>query len=197
MDPMIQALCHPSYANEKGCESYETLEFLGDAILGLIISERLTQLFPNENEGFLTKAKSAIVSNEALAVAAKKAGLDKRIKKGTSFDLNGNDKILADCFEATVAATYKKQGYQAARTFVLENTDINRRHDKDYKSELQELAQSRKLVPVYEVISREGLQHETVFTVKVSVGSHCENGQGSSIKNASKDAAMKLFRSIP
>ena len=189
----IQALTHTSYANEnENCESYERLEFLGDAVLEIIISDYLY----NEKhlkEGTMTKLRASYVCEAACSTYAKDLELDKYIKLGSG-EIEANTTIIADVFEAFVAALYLDKGLDFTKELVMDvikkyindNTDFLH----DYKSELQELVQMGRKTVNYEVINEEGPAHDKVFTCQVLVDNIVMGiGKGSSKKQAEQEAA--------
>ena len=164
------ALVHRSYCNEHGMEasdSYERLEFLGDAVLGLTVSEHLFSQFPDADEGVLTKSRSSLVSGYALAQVARRLGLGEMLLVGRGVESTGDrnqESVLAACFEAMVGAIYLDQGLEAARRFVKEQlepelSDIARRGSppENPKSRLQELLQGMgRPAPSYRISGSEG-----------------------------------------
>ena len=157
------ALCHPSYRNETPCpnlENFDRMEFFGDAVLNFVICKRLYRLFPNADEGTLSRIRSILVSRKILTRIAEKIGLPKKIKMGRSLLEHPNfikTKIVSDCLEAMIAAVYFDRGLQASENFILKNFkpyfNLKRlyRLDPNPKSTLQEL--SLKLwqkLPLYE-----------------------------------------------
>lgn len=173
------ALTHSSFANESKDEikDNERLEFLGDSILSLIVSEYLYNNL-NGNEGFYTKTRSVVVSEDTLAEVARQIDIDKYIKIGHGEEIQGGrnkNAILADCMEAVIAAIYLDQGFSCAKNFVLSylideiNKVLNNSAKKDYKTLLQEFVQKKfKIVPVYTLEKTEGPEHEQVFYFSVS-----------------------------
>lgn len=174
------ALIHSSFANEAKddlIKDNERLEFLGDSVLSLIVSEFLYNNLSG-NEGFYTKTRSIVVSEDTLAKVARKIQVNKYIEIGHGEEQSGGrDKnaILADCVEAVIAAIYLDRGFDAAKSFVLSylideiNLVLNNNGKKDYKTILQEYVQKRyKIVPVYELVETNGPEHDQVFyyTVK-------------------------------
>ena len=189
----IEALTHTSYSNENdGSESYERLEFLGDAVLELIISDYLY----NEKElkeGTMTKFRASYVCEAACSTYAKELELDKYIKLGSG-EVEANTTIIADVFEAFIAAMYLDKGFDFTAKFVMNiirkyiNNNVDFLHD--YKSELQELVQTVRKSVLYEVINEEGPAHNKVFTCQVLVdGIAMGIGRGSSKKMAEQEAA--------
>lgn len=187
-----QAVTHSSYTNENpSYPDYERLEFLGDAVLEIIISEYLYKERKLE-EGTMTRMRSSYVCEEACATYAKEIGLDLDVKLGSGESINQT--ILADVFEAFVAAIYLDQGFEFAKNFVLniivkyiENgTDFLH----DYKSTLQELVQTVKKSIIYEVIEESGPSHNKTFTSIVKIeGIIMGKGTGNSKKASEQEAA--------
>ena len=166
------AFTHTSYSNEhEDAESYERLEFLGDAVLELIISDYLYNEKHLE-EGTMTKMRASYVCEEACATYSKELEFDKYILLGSG-ENEANITILADVFESFIGATYLDQGFTFTNNFVLNiilkyiNKGVDFLHD--YKSELQELVQTVKKSVVYEVIAETGPAHDKTFTCQVKV----------------------------
>lgn len=193
IDNYLKALTHTSYSNEnEESESYERLEFLGDAVLEIIISDYLY----NENhlkEGTMTKMRASYVCEAACSTYAKDLELDKYIRLGSG-ETEANTTIIADVFEAFVAALYLDQGLEFTKKLVMNiiskyiNDNVDFLHD--YKSELQELVQTVRKSVTYEVIAEEGPAHDKRFTCQVLVdGIIMGIGKGSSKKMAEQEAA--------
>lgn len=157
------ALCHPSYRNEQPCpplEDFDRMEFFGDAILNFIICRELYRLFPQADEGMLSRMRSILVSRKILSRIAEGLHLAKEIKVGKSLHQHKDftkTKIVSDCFEALIAAFYFDQGLPRAEQFILRhfrpylNTQRLFRLDPNPKSTLQELAlKNWKRLPVYQ-----------------------------------------------
>lgn len=190
-----EAFTHTSFSNENpSFANYERLEFLGDAILEFIISEYLykERQYP---EGIMTKMRARYVCEEALATYAKDLKFESDIKLGSGEITEGpNDTILADVFEAFVAAMYLDMGLDFTKETVLKIVTkyIDKKVDflHDYKSTLQELVQTNKLSVIYELIEETGPSHDKTFTCQVKVdGIVLGVGVGSSKKNAEQEAA--------
>lgn len=190
-----QAFTHTSYSNENpSFVSYERLEFLGDAILEFIVSEYLYKERHLE-EGVMTKMRASYVCEAALATYARDLKLEDDIKLGgCESEIGPNDTIMADVFEAFVAALYLDMGLQFTREFVL--NIVTKYMDKkidflhDYKSALQELVQTGKKSVVYELVSESGPAHNKTFVSRVLVdGIVLGEGTGSSKKSAEQMAA--------
>ncbi|MBQ8192474.1 MAG: ribonuclease III [Bacilli bacterium] len=186
------AVTHSSFTNENpSYPNYERLEFLGDAVLEIIISEYLYKERKLE-EGVMTRMRASYVCEEACATYAKEIGLDLDIKLGSGENLNQT--ILADVFEAFVAAIYLDQGFDFTKKFVLNiitkyiEDGVEFLHD--YKSTLQELVQTVKKSIVYEVIEETGPAHNKTFTSIVKIdGIKMGKGTGNSKKASEQEAA--------
>lgn len=191
------AFTHTSYSNEhSNCESYERLEFLGDAVLELIISDYLYNEKHLE-EGTMTKMRSSYVCEEACATYSNDLGFDKYIRLGSG-ENGASVTILADVFESFIGATYLDQGFDFTSKLVLKviTKYINKGVDflHDYKSELQELVQTVKKSVIYEVIDEKGPAHDKVFTCQVKVDDIIMGvGTGTSKKSAEQQAAKEAL----
>ncbi len=206
-DPFLleTALTHGSYANEFSCPSNERLEFLGDALLGCIISVLLYEKYPSYTEGDLSKIRSRLVSGANFAKYAEMLGLGEKMRLGKGEESTGGrerESNNANAFEALIGAMYLDAGYEKTFEVVsglfrdaIEESDFPR----DSKTELQEI--SRNIfgeTPEYRVLSEEGLQHERTFTSEVRVASCDVVGTGSgrnkrqSEQSAARDALRKL-----
>lgn len=204
---LITAFTHRSYVNEHKKsvrEHNERLEFLGDAVLELVVTRFLFDNY-DEPEGILTNWRSSLVRTESIGAAADKAGFEPllRLSRG---ERRGTDRaraqILANSFEAVVGALYLDQGYEAARKFITEK--ILSTFDEilakgswvDPKSKLQELVQSAgSLTPIYQVLAEDGPDHDKVFTVGVMIdGKIAAKGTGSSKQAAQQRAAESALK---
>jgi ribonuclease III len=197
------AMVHSSYINEnptQAPESNERLEFLGDAVLGLIIAESLYREYPESPEGSLTRLRSVLVRRETLAERARGIKLGEYLLLGRGEEAGGGrDKPvnLAGAFEALIAAIYLDQGLKAARGFVLDlfGTEMYRQAHEgagtDYKSKLQEVMQAeRQITPDYHLLNVVGPDHDRQFTVEVRIGENVlGRGKGKSKKIAEMEAA--------
>ena len=212
-DPSLfeRALIHRSYCNEHGmdaAQSYERLEFLGDAVLELIISAHLYGLFPDADEGQLTKSRSSLVRGKVLAGVARRLNLGQMLLVGHGVEASGGrdqDSVLAAALEAVIAAVYLDQGLEAASQFVNrhmapELADIIQRGapPENPKSRLQELLQGLgKPAPVYRLKGREGPDHSPVFSVEAVVGETVIGvGQGGRKSDAERSAAEVAMESM-
>ncbi len=205
-----EALTHKSFANEQQSENSlanERLEFLGDAVLELVITHILMERFRDYSEGKLSRLRAAIVNKEGLSYIAHTFGLGSYILLGRGEEANrGRTKksILANVYEAIIAAVYYDGGYQ--KVFDLIERHFARLIDKaeqkgffsDYKSRLQEYSQAALgAVPDYILTSEEGPDHEKMFEVHVSInGTHYETGWGSNKKAAEQEAAKKTLKRL-
>lgn len=203
-----EALTHSSYANEhrnKGVRDNERLEFLGDAILDLIISEYLFKKYPAMPEGDLSKIRASIVCEGSLAKIAKKIELGKYILLGKGEDMTGGRErasILADAFEAVTGSLFIDGGFDKAKAFLqqtlvadVEQTEHIETLYADYKTLLQEAIQKNSSSPIYyEVVGEEGPDHDKHFYVEVYHEEKClGRGIGKSKKEAEQDAAHKAL----
>ncbi len=212
-DPSLltQALTHSSYVNEaEGAEQIgdnERLEFLGDAVLDLVVADLLFQRFPQVAEGELTQLRAALVKTESLAKFARDCGLGAFLRIGHGEEISGGRQrltTLCHAFEAVIGATYLDGGIKAVLAFVeprlLELLDHIVENDLhiDARSELQERIQARlNVVPIYRVTSSDGPEHAKEFRVEVSVGGGViGRGVGSSKRAAAQDAARAALESI-
>lgn len=192
------ALTHSSYSNEHGGGNYERLEFLGDAVLQLISSEYFYKKL-DVGEGELSKIRASFVCESALAQYSKDIGIDKHIKVGNGQIKNINDTIIADCFESVLGAVYLDKGFLVAKKYVLEVLEpyIKEHHIflGDYKSRLQEMAQTDKKSLEYRLISESGPSHDKTFTFEVVVdGIVYGVGTGKSKKDAEQQAAKDALK---
>jgi ribonuclease-3 len=207
-----EALTHASYANEtenSGC--YERLEFLGDAVLELSVSEKLYASCPDLDEGGLSKVRSHVVRETTLASWALMLRLPELLKLSRGLEGQGgrdNPSILADVLEAVLGAIFLDGGYEASKTVVTNLMELNEdcmsgaddeNSNKDVKSRLQEFLQARgDKPPVYRLINRTGPDHAASFEVEASMtdGSVISVGKGTSIKTAEFAAARAALSKI-
>ncbi|MFC1484911.1 ribonuclease III [bacterium] len=195
------ALIHKSYAVENSLNyDNERLEFLGDSVLSLVVSNYLYKRHPNFDEGFLSKLKSKIVSKESCSLWAKMLDLGNYLFLGKGEILSdGNKKSsnLANAFEALLGAIYLDQGYLEVESFLLRYLDKFSLDDleDDYKSKLQEIVQKiHKLTPIYSILLSTGPDHKKIFTVQVSVNKQVLGyGKGNSKKKAEQMAAKSAL----
>lgn len=199
------ALTHSSSTSDKRKDN-ERLEFFGDAVLDLVVREYLYHAYPDRQEGELTEAKSAVVCRDSLARAAKRIGLKVFLILGRGIGKKRAlpDSLLADAFEAIVAAIYLDGGYTPAQKFILMTLKseipfaIEQANNTNFKSTLQKaLQQSRRPLPVYRTLGASGPEHSRVFQVAVLVeGEEMGRGSGSSKKAAEQEAARLALENM-
>ncbi len=198
------ALTHSSYANEFSCPSNERLEFLGDALLGCVVSVLLYEKYPSYTEGDLSKIRSRVVSGANFAKYAEALGLGRQMRLGKGEENTGGRKREsnnANAFEALIGALYLDAGYEKAFEVVsrlfqdsVEENDFPR----DSKTELQEISQSVfGQTPEYRVLNEEGPPHERTFTVEVRIPSNLTGrGKGRSKRQSEQSAARDALRKL-
>ena len=202
-DLIKQSLTHISYAKDHGVGHYETLEFLGDALLNFLIVDMLVEEFPGKREGALASLKAYLISEEFFYELAKDLDLARYILMSRG---QKNISIIGDAFEAVWAAVYIDSGRDPSvvrelfgrlyRDKILE-VIRNHRIKKDYKTMLQEITQKRwKERPEYRVINVEGPEHAKVFTVEGSIKGVRAVGRGRSKKEAEQEAARRLVNKL-
>jgi len=208
-DHLLVALTHRSYANEIGLgdEDNERLEFLGDAVLDLVVSDVLMKLHPEEQEGALSKFRSSIVNERSLAKAARSMSLGAfvRLGKGEERTL-GREKnsILANTFEAVVAAIYLSGGLSDAETFLMHHLEemiksVEASLEKsDYKTSLQEFTQKNlKTTPNYVLTFEGGPDHEKIFETEVWIQDRVYGcGRAKSKKDSEQHSAKQALQSL-
>ena len=202
-----KALTHTSYAYEKGVESNEKLEFLGDSILEFLSSKYLYNNYPKLKEGEMTKVRATVVCEKSLYKIAKKHNFSDFLYLGKSEKMTGGSErpaILADSVEAVIAAIYLDGGLEKAEMFIIENLKndiaIATTHvgDKDYKTVLQEKLQEHGDIKIlYEITKEEGPDHDKRFEAQVIVnGKVLAKGKGKSKKEAHMQAAKKALEDM-
>lgn len=209
-DLLLEALTHRSFLNERSewrLPHNERLEFLGDAVLELIITEKLYAEFPNEDEGKLTVFRAALVNYQTLAKAGLAIGLQDAVlmSRGERMDNSrAREVILANAFEAVIGAVYLDQGMEVTRGFVDRFVWIylaeilKTKSYKDAKSELQEIIQEKlRITPTYSVLGESGPAHERIFSIGVYFGEKLiAEGEGNSKQDAEIEAARKALTTI-
>ena len=205
-----QSLVHSSYINENPGLSLtpnERLEFLGDAVLGLVVAEKLYQDPSHLTEGEMTKLRATLVRRDSLARMARAIRLGEYLYLGKGEEASGGrhkPANLAAALEAVIAAIFLDQGSATARDFILKLVDaelpkiVSQGIGEDYKSELQELIQARKQpTPTYQVIAATGPDHDQTFTVEVKLGEVVlGRGSGKSKKAAETEAARSALKQL-
>ena len=207
-DPALleKALTHRSWAFEHNAQPNERLEFLGDAVLALVVTDEVFHAHPEEQEGRLAKVRSAAVKTGSLASVARHLGLGRYVKLGRGEAASGGhdkDSILADTLEAVIGAVYLDRGFATAYDFVQRLfgerlADLAELEAAlDYKTSLQELSASRyEQLPQY-VVRDEGPDHEKLFRAEVQVdGRIVGRGEGRSKKQAEQRAAREAFTAL-
>jgi ribonuclease-3 len=208
---LVNALTHSSYSNEQKSKcadiiSNERLEFLGDSILQIIVSEYLYNNFPNNNEGFLTKSRQGLVCESALASAARRISLGDYLYLGKGDSSNNSrdrDSLLADAFEALIAAVYIDSGENGMKNthkivHNLMQNEFRLCHSKlsvDYKTRLQQLVQQGgNEILDYETVSESGPAHDRVFEVNAKINSNIVGkGVGHTRREAEQRAAHEAL----
>lgn len=205
----IQALIHRSFLEkiDENDSSNERLEFLGDAVLNLIVANYLYHKFPNEDEGFLTKVRAKLVNRHSLSDCAEKLNLNEFMLSNKAL----NDKsdrgiktIQSDAFEAIIGAMFLDLGLDSCKKFIERILIIpfisSGKHlvDQNYKSQLLEFTQSEKLeLPVYKILNEDGPQHDRTFTIEVKIGQdYVGIGIGKNKKSAEQEAAKNVLNLI-
>ena len=203
---LFEALSHSSFANEnkKTRRSNERLEFLGDSVLSVIVSDHIFKHFKHIPEGELTKLRASLVCETALYEFSKRIRLGEMIFLGKGEEMTGGRErpsIVSDAFEAVIAAIYLDGGMEAARPYVLsfipkDITPQGAKNFHDYKTELQEVIQrnpEEKIV--YQLVDESGPDHDKRFTVRVMLNSNViGEGKGRSKKSAEQSAAREALR---
>lgn len=211
-DPAVlrQAFVHSSYVNEnpgEAPESNERLEFLGDAVLGLVVADELYAAFPGLDEGKLTELRTHLVRRDTLASAARELGLGEELLLGRGEAAGGGKERptnLAHVYEAVVGAIFLDSGLRSARGFVRRSLGEDfrsieqRAFPSDPKSRLQETSQSRfQTTPTYRLVGEEGPDHARRFTIEVEIDQQVlGRGTGRSKQQAEKEAAREALRAL-
>lgn len=204
---LLRALTHRSMEAEQRLPSNERLEFLGDAVVGLVIGETYYQLFPDANEGTLAKLRAFTVSEARLSAAARQCGIAEFVLLSPTVENTGGrarNSILSDAFEAVVGAVYLDQGLTVAAELVrrlLAPAIAEAQNDTlrgDYKSALQEHVQSTfQVLPQYKTIRETGQDHDKTFLVEVYLrGVALGTGSGKSKKEAEQLAAREAIKAL-
>ena len=196
-----QAVTHKSFDKKF---NNEKLEFIGDRILGFVISKKLLELYPEDSEGILDKKLASLVNKNKCLEISNKFNLNKFImtsNKNTKSYIIEN-KIVSDACEALIGAIFYDQGIKIAEKFILhiwsKNISNSKETEIDAKTRLQELSLKKyKILPIYEVVNTQGPKHKPLFNVRVKIkNSRAVNGIGLSKKDAEQDAANKLLIKI-
>ncbi len=205
---LVQALTHRSRSSERAADEVpgdnEKLEFLGDAVLGMIVSAELVRAFPGWSEGQLSKSRARYVNEAALAGVARQLDLGRHLRLGRGEEKTGGRQktaLLADAFEAVLGAIYLDAGLDAAAEFVRRvlltgalEVEASGRGGSDFKSALQEGLQSQgRPAATYRVVEESGPDHRKVFLVEVRAGEVIATGSGSNKKEAEQAAARAIL----
>tara|TARA_Y100000741_G_scaffold338347_1_gene298383 strand:- start:30 stop:695 length:666 start_codon:yes stop_codon:yes gene_type:complete len=198
---LYQAITHKSYDYFK---NYEKLEFLGDRVLGLTISNKLMELFPTEKVGTLDKKFASLVNKNTCFLVGQKLNLNKFILVGNTNKKipKIENKIISDSCEAVIGSIYLDKGYEISKKFILKNWDeyfyISKETIIDAKTKLQEISLKKyKKLPLYKVISNTGPRHKPNFKIGVKINNtNFEYSNGSSKKIAEQSAAKKLLNKL-
>jgi ribonuclease-3 len=205
---LATALTHSSYLHEhvgKGVHDFERLEFLGDAVVDLVIGEELYRRFPDATEGELTSLRATLVSSTALAEIGRALGLPELARLGRGEEETGGRTrmgLAASLYESFIGAVYYEAGFAKAKEIVLETMggvldDIAHAPMKSAKQLLQEWAQGEKLpLPVYRMLEVSGPEHHRGFEVEVEAGGNVARGAGASKREAQEAAAAKLLEAV-
>ena len=198
---LIKSLAHKSYDSINNNEKFE---FLGDRVLGLVISKKLLEIYPDEKEGILDKKLASLVNKKKCFEIAKSLGLEKFILVGNSKKKVAKieNKIISDCCEALIGAIYLEQGLDIVENFILKIWKIDLESSVvtfvDSKTKLQEYSLKKfKVLPIYKLLDSSGPKHKPIFKVGVRLqNSEMVNATGNSKKDAQQKAATILLRNI-
>ena len=205
-DLLETALTHRSLAPTSGARNNEKLEFLGDAVLDLAVSDLLMQQFPRHQEGDLSKLRASLVNARMLAAKARELGLGLALRLGKGEEKSGGrekQSILAAAYEALIGAIYLDRGFVAARRVLARqfSADLKARAGvavEDCKTRLQEITQRMfKATPTYTLVRETGPDHAKIFVSQISVGDRTfGRGEGKSKKSAEQAAAMEALQAL-
>ena len=197
---LTKCFTHKSY---NPVENNEKLEFLGDRVLGLVISQNLLKFFPNDKEGDLDKKLASLVNKKQCAVIAKDINLQEYILiKNSNNKTSIENKVLSDCLESVIGCIYLDQGLEVAEKFIIKNWRkyLNKSliTERDSKTQLQEYSlKTYKLLPVYKLLDNKGPRHKPLIKVSVKIkNSKNITAIGNSKKEAEQKAAKKLLTSL-
>ena len=210
IDYLNRALTHKSYANENKkykLKDNERLEFLGDAVLSLVISDYIFATYPEKREGEMAKLRSSVVSSKTLFKKSKEFSIGEYILLGKGEESTGGRtrfSNLTNVFEALIGAIFIDSNFEKAKKFILKifikdiNTSLDKKNYLDYKSILQEYTQHHyKLRPIYKLIKEEGPEHQKKFTIEVFINSKSYGiGTGKTKKEAQRDAAGTAIKTL-
>lgn len=205
-DHLMAALTHSSVTSTAHPRTSERLEFLGDAVLGLVLTDLLIERYPEDSEGQLSKLRAALVSTVSFAAKARELALNQDLLLGKGEEKTGGrekSSILAAAYESVMGAIFLDGGYQRVRAVVARQfheaiEKVGRQRSTDPKTELQELCQQRqRITPVYRTVREEGPDHARRFVVDVLLGDTVlARGEGASKRSAEKDAARNALEAL-
>ena len=198
---LVKSLTHKSYDSYN---NNEKLEFLGDRVLGLVISKKLLETYPDDKEGVLDKKLASLVNKKKCLDVAKSLDLGKFILVGNSKKriIKIENKIVSDCCEALIGAIYLDQGFETVENFILRNWKINLKSNLitpvDSKTKLQEYSLKKfKILPIYKLLDISGPKHKPIFKISVRIkNSKIVTSTGNSKKEAQQKAATLLLKNI-
>jgi len=198
---LVKSLTHKSYDSYN---NNEKLEFLGDRVLGLVISKKLLETYPDDKEGVLDKKLASLVNKKKCLDVAKTLDLGKFILVGNSKKriIKIENKIVSDCCEALIGAIYLDQGFETVENFILTNWKINLKSNLitlvDSKTKLQEYSLKKfKVLPIYKLLNISGPKHKPIFKISVRIkNSKIVTSTGNSKKEAQQKAATLLLKNI-
>ena len=202
---LLRCLTHVSYERKKGEGHNEVLEFLGDAVLDLAVSDLLIRRYPEKSEGVLSKMRAALVNSTVLAEKAAQLDFGPLLRVGKGEELSGGrakSSILAGAFEAILGGVYQDGGYEAAREvverFFAGDVTGKTLGQHDYKTRLQEVSQMLfHALPSYRIVSETGPDHEKSFVTEIAVaGNVLGTGSGKSKKQSEQEAAKKALDAL-
>lgn len=209
IETLNTAFLHPSYVNEKRllCNSNQRLEFLGDAVIELVISHFLFENYPHFTEGQMTKIRALIVCEQSLSEAAKKLSLGQFLLLGKGEETTGGrvkNSILADTYESLIGAIYIEKGYKHAQSFIMRTLRdiitkaVKGENEQDFKTILQEVLQRKSAKSIdYKTIKEKGPDHKKIFYVDVFWNDKLlGSGYGSTKKQAEQMAAKNALRGL-
>jgi ribonuclease-3 len=197
---LVRCLTHVSYDRQKGDGHNEVLEFLGDAVLDLAVSDLLMRCNPDKSEGDLSRMRAALVNSTVLAEKATRANLGALLRLGKGEERSGGREkpsILAGTFEALLGGIYQDGGYEAARRLVERyfGADVTGKElgQQDYKTRLQEISQMLyHTPPIYRLVSQSGPDHEKQFVTEIAVGGKVLGSGAGRTKKQSEQEAAKI-----
>lgn len=202
---LVRSLTHVSYERYKEGGHNEVLEFLGDAVLDLAVSDLLIRRYPTKSEGDLSRMRAALVNSSVLAEKATILKLGSLLRLGKGEERSGGrtkPSILAGAFEALLGAVYEDGGYLASRRLVERSFAADFKDKKlgqqDYKTRLQEISQMLfHGPPIYRLVSESGPDHDKCFVTEIAVGGKVlGNGQGKTKKQSEQEAAKRALREL-